>query len=53
MFGRGIAILPLLNPDGFEIALTIPESRSVHGQLLKADLAQIGIDLTIEIVEIK
>lgn len=38
-------------PDGFEIALTIPESRSVHGQLLKADLAQIGIDLTIEIVE--
>jgi len=38
-------------PDGFEISLTIPESRSVHGQLLQADLAQIGIDLKIDIVE--
>ena len=38
-------------PDGFEISLTVPESRSTHGQLLKADLAQIGIDLTIDIVE--
>lgn len=38
-------------PDGFEISLTIPESRSTHGQLIKADLAQIGIDVTIDIVE--
>ena len=38
-------------PDGFDLKISIPESRSKHAQLLKADLAQIGINLEIGIIE--
>lgn len=37
--------------NGFKISMSIPENRSTHAQIIKSDLAQIGIDLTINIIE--
>ena len=38
-------------PDGFDLTISIPESRSANAQILKSDLAQIGINLEIGILE--
>ena len=38
-------------PDGFEMTISVPESRSAHAQMIQADLKKIGIDLKIGIVE--
>ncbi|MGN0734963.1 MAG: ABC transporter substrate-binding protein, partial [Anaerovoracaceae bacterium] len=38
-------------PDGLDLTITIPESRSAHAQMVKADLAKIGINLEIGILE--
>lgn len=38
-------------PDGFKLSISIPENRSKHAQIIQSDLAQIGIDLTIDIIE--
>ena len=38
-------------PNGFDLTISIPESRSANAQILKSDLAQIGINLEIGILE--
>ena len=38
-------------PDGFKLSISIPENRSKHAQIIQSDLAQIGIDLTIDNIE--
>lgn len=38
-------------PDGFEMTISVPESRSAHAQMIQADLKKIGINLKIGIVE--
>ncbi|MGF6376654.1 peptide/nickel transport system substrate-binding protein [Clostridiales Family XIII bacterium PM5-7] len=38
-------------PDGFDLTISIPESRSTHAQIIKSDLKAIGIELTINIIE--
>ena len=38
-------------PDGFKLSISIPENRSTQAQIIQSDLAQIGIDLTIDIIE--
>lgn len=37
--------------DGFEIHMSIPESRSTQAQIIQANLKQIGIELTIDLIE--
>lgn len=38
-------------PDGFKLSISIPENRSTHAQIIQSDLAQIGIELKINIIE--
>lgn len=38
-------------PDGFDLTISIPESRSVNAQILKSDLSKIGINLEIDLLE--
>jgi peptide/nickel transport system substrate-binding protein len=38
-------------PEGFECTLTTTENRSMHAQIIQADLKKIGIDVKIELLE--
>ncbi len=37
--------------DGLKLTITVPENRSTHAQLLQADLANIGVQTDIEVLE--
>ena len=37
--------------DGFDLTISVPEERSAQAQLVQADLAQIGINVTIDLIE--
>ncbi len=38
-------------PNGLDLVITVPESRSAHAQMVQADLKKIGINLTINMRE--
>lgn len=38
-------------PNGLDLVMTVPESRSEHAQMIQADVKKIGIELEISIVE--